>query len=36
MTMSEYLPVCQYIPIIREIGESKRWKDVIKTSTLFE
>ena len=28
--MLEYLPVHQYIPIIREIGESLRWKVVIK------
>jgi hypothetical protein len=28
--MLEYLPVCQYIPIIREIGEYQYWKVIIK------
>jgi hypothetical protein len=28
--MSEYLPVYQYIPIIRERGKSLRWNVVIK------
>ena len=36
MTILEYLPVCQYIPIIREIGGTFRWKVVIKMNRIYQ
>ena len=36
MTILEYLPVYQYIPIIREIGGTFRWKVVIKMNGIYQ